>query len=108
MALNFKIGDRVRAIEEPVFVTMYPNKVWKMHPRSDESCSFGRADLTHLIGEVGTVVGYLQNFMELGMPMEKRRCGWFDVEFDNEVAVPCGLNGFGNDELEHIKTESNE
>lgn len=111
--MKFKIGDRVKVIKEPPFVTVYPNNVWKMHPRSssEEFSDFGndlviknmwgRADLTHLLGEEGVIDYYQWNIFEHGRTTEPR-AGWWNIKFDNDIAVPRGLMGFSDDEIELI------
>ncbi len=109
---KFKIGDRVRVIKEPVFVTMYPNDVWKMYPQDFEESdfgnglvlknNFGRANLTHLIGEKGTIYHFQGNMFEMHLPEESRKCGWWNIKFDNDVTVPRGLEGFDENEIELI------
>lgn len=108
---KFKIGDRVRVIKEPVFVATYPNDVWEMHPQEEEYMDFGnglkinqlgRANLQHIIGETGTIDYYAGNVFEMHLPFEEKRGGWWGIKFDNEVAIPRGLQGFEEEELEFI------
>lgn len=109
---KFKIGDRVRVIKEPVFVTMYPNDVWEMYPQDNEYNDFGnglilknmlgRANLQHLIGEEGIIDYYQGNMFEVHLPMEEKRGGWWNIKFDNNVAIPFGLEGFDDDEIELV------
>lgn len=105
-----KIGDRVRVIEEPCFVAIYPNDVWEMYPQESEYNDFGnglvfknmwgRANLQHLIGEEGVIDYYSPLLMD---PTIDKQGGWFSIKFDkDDVAVPCGLQGFTKDEIELI------
>lgn len=92
---KFKVGDRVKVIEEPIFVTMYPNNVWEMYPQEDGDSIWGRANLQHLVGEEGVITHFYPNGLD-------NRIGWWDVKFDKDVAVPRGLNGFNDYEIELV------
>lgn len=110
--MKFKLGDRVKVIKEPFFFTMYPNDVWDMYTQENEYSdfgfglkiknNFGQANLQHLIGEEGVIEYYAGNCFETHLPMEEKRAGWWGIKFDNDVAVPRGLEGFENDEIELI------
>jgi hypothetical protein len=49
--------------------------------------------MQHLIGEEGVIEYFCPNALD-------NRIGWWGVKFDNDVAVPCGLNGFNDYEIE--------
>lgn len=97
---KFNIGNRVKVIKEPCFVTMYPNDVWEMHPQEAEDSMWGRANLQHLIGEEGVIDNYFPLLID---PTRDNDGGWYDVKFDkDDVAVPRGLQGFTKDEIELV------
>ena len=107
---KFKLGDRVRVIKEPYFVTIHNNDVWEMYPQESEYMDFGnglvlknmfgRANLQHLIGEEGVIDEYSPLLMD---PTQDKDGGWYSVKFDKkDVAIPRGLKGFSKNELELV------
>lgn len=105
---NFKKGDKVRIISEPMFITNRNNKICKMHlpkerePGDDPLLSnimstIGRADMTHLIGveaEVESQVEY-----PFTGKADLYRLSWPDG-----VDVPTGLavEGVRGENLEKV------
>lgn len=109
---TFKIGDRVEVISEPIFVTLYPNDVWEMYPKDEEyldfgngikiQSMFGRANLQHVVGEIGTIEYYRPLLLD---PTRDQEGGWYSIKFDNDVPLPKGLFGFRIEEIKLIKDE---
>jgi hypothetical protein len=104
----FNIGDTVEVIKEPVFVGAKGSKNWKVSPDSISNSFLVRYDMSHLVGEVGTVIYYTPNMFVL--PEEKSKkmgLGFYLIDFRNKnISYPVGLEGFSFDELKLINDDS--
>ena len=96
----FKIGTRVKVIKSPIFPIYKNLGTWRLSQGKEDS--WGTVDLSHLVGEVGTIIGYTPNFLELNVPYNEKKCGWWQIKFDKNVDEPRGLQGFESEELEHL------
>lgn len=109
----FKKGDLVEIVKPPVFIGGRGSKNFKPIDKNNKNFIVAY-NMSHLVGEKATVVGFIPNIFEKGgsyvkkvKNSKKRGTGFYILEFVNEVDAPVGLmsEGFHESCLKIVKNE---
>jgi hypothetical protein len=104
MIKKFEVGDKVRIIKEPTFITFKNNKIWDIKSNSiSEDSHLAIADMSHLVGLTATVTGFIPNMFGDRLRNLKEGIGFYILDVEkSEKGRPRGLE-FTPEDLEKIE-----